>query len=193
MAYGRSKLLAEQAVQQAHSSGAIETVIIRPCWFYGPGQPARQTRLFRMIRGGRPVIFGTGENLRSMSYVDNVVQGLMLAGKHPTASGKIYWVADERPYTTLEIYECIAQLLHVAKLRPRRVPGLICASLRIADRMLQVTGRYQSEVHVGGEMNLDIACSIQKAQTELGYSPTISLEDGMRRSIDWCRAQGIDI
>ena len=47
MAYGRSKKLMEDDLNAAHASGAVETVILRPCWFYGPEQPPRQSRSSR--------------------------------------------------------------------------------------------------------------------------------------------------
>jgi len=42
-------------------------------------------------------------------------------------------------------------------------------------------------------MNKTIACSIEKAQRELNYQPKIALEEGMRRSLQWCLDQGIKI
>ena len=73
MNYGRSKKLMEDAVNAAANGGGIETVILRPCWFYGPDQPPRQTTFFTMIKDGKAPIVGDGESRRSMSYVDNTV------------------------------------------------------------------------------------------------------------------------
>jgi nucleoside-diphosphate-sugar epimerase len=193
MAYGRSKLLAEQAVHETQAAGKMETVIVRPCWFYGPGQPPRQTRFFKMIKSGKPLIFGNGQNLRSMSYVDNTVQGLLLAATSDRAVGETYWLADERPYETLEIYGTVAGLLGVERFSPRRIPGLSSTVFALADRVFQSFGLYQMEFHVAGEMNQNIACSVEKAKQELGYAPPVALEEGMRRSLEWCEAQGIVI
>ncbi len=193
LAYGRSKLAAEQAIRTTAERGLMQTVIVRPCWFYGPGQPARQTRFFRMITSGSPIIFGDGRNLRSLSYVDNTVHGLILAAQRPQANGQTYWLADERPYPTIEIYETVARILDVKPFRPRFLPDVTSATCRLADRLIQAAGLYQTELHVAGEMNQDIACSVEKAKRELGYQPKVSLEDGMRRSIAWCRQQGMDV
>jgi len=193
MAYGHSKLLAEQAVKRFAAEGKLEAIILRPCWFYGPGQPERQTRFFRMIRQGRPIIFGDGTNLRSMSYLDNTVQGILLAETAPAATGQVYWIADEKPYQTIEIYRTVAELLDVKEFRPRHVPGLASELCRVADWFTQTLGLYRMTVHVGGEMNKHIACAIDKARTELGYRPTIALREGMRRSIEWCRRTGLEL
>jgi len=190
--YGKSKLLAEQAVSEYFQSGKLNTVIIRPCWFYGINQPERQTRFFRMIKSGKPIIFGDGENLRSMSYIDNIIQGLLLAEENDKANGQIYWIADRRPYKTIEIYETIAGLLGV-KLTPKFIPKFASNICELADDLLQFVGMYVTEFHVAGEMTKNIACSIEKAEKELGYKPEIELEEGMRRSIEWCRANGFEI
>lgn len=191
MNYGRSKWLAEQLVHDAGRRGAIETVVLRPCWYYGTGQPARQTRFFQMIQQGHPVLFGNGHNLRSLTYLDNLCQALVLAATRPQAVGQTYWIADERPYPTIEIYETVARLLNVQALRPRKLPGLVSEGCLMADAVLQRLGCYITEIHVAGEMNKHIACSVAKAQRELGYHPQVALEEGMRRSIAWCRAHGV--
>ena len=193
MHYGQSKYQAECFVNEAYKTGKIETVIFRPCWFYGPTQPKRQTTFFKMIKKGNPIIFGSGNNLRSMSYVDNTCEALLLAAETPVANGQTYWVADERPYSSNEIYGTIARLLEVKHYKPMYLPNISSTLCLWADKVLQELGLYIQEFHVAGEMNKDIACSIDKAKKELGYNPKVDLEEGMRRSIEWCRDNGIQI
>ena len=190
LSYGLSKLQAEWSVTEAHRSGCIESVVVRPCWFYGPNQPARQTRFFRMIRGGRPIVLGRGDNLRSMSYIDNVVQGLLLAMREKIAAGRTYWIADRRPYSFIEILQTVGNLLDV-EVRPRYLPSFGCDVARLADSLLQMAGLYNQEIHVAGELAASIAVSIEAAERDLGYDPEVDLEVGMRRSIEWCRANGV--
>jgi nucleoside-diphosphate-sugar epimerase len=61
------------------------------------------------------------------------------------------------------------------------------------DRTLQRSGRYHQQIHVLGEMNKTIAVDVSVARRELGYEPAIELYEGMRRSIRWCREQGIEL
>jgi nucleoside-diphosphate-sugar epimerase len=61
------------------------------------------------------------------------------------------------------------------------------------DATIQRSGRYNQQLHVLGEMGKNIACDISVAREELGYEPDIALEEGMRRSIRWCLAQGIEL
>lgn len=190
MNYGRSKMLMEQMVRARRDSGAIEAVIVRPPWFYGPNQPPRQTEFFRMIRDGKAPIVGGGENLRSMAYVDNLSQGLLRAAIVPGADGQTYWIADARPYSMNEIIGTVERVLaddfgHRCKGGRLRLPGVASDVARAVDATLQRAGLYHQKIHVLSEMNRSIACSVAKAGRELGYRPTVELEEGMRRSLRW--------
>ena len=186
----------ELAVKQRQEH--IETVIIRPPWFYGPNQPPRQTLFFQMIRDGKAPIVGNGRNLRSMSYIDNLCQGLLLAATVERANGHTYWIADKRPYSMNEIVDTVERLLEnefgqKCAHKRMRLPGLASEVAFAVDATLQTFGIYHQKIHVLSEMNKTIACSVAKAEIELGYRPVVELEEGMRRSLAWCVAQGVKI
>ncbi len=190
MNYGRSKMLMEDEVARVQSDGKIETVIVRAPWFYGPNQPLRQLQFFKMIRDGSVPIVGDGENLRSMAYVDNLCQGLVLAALSETANGGVFWIADERPYSMNQIVDTVERLLETefeqkCAHKRLRLPGMVSEVAWLVDKSLQGIGAYNQKIHVLSEMNKTIACSVEKAKSELGYRPAISLEEGMRRSLQW--------
>src|SRR5262249_47363803 len=138
--YGRSKMLLELAVRERQSK--IETVIIRPPWFYGPNQPARQTVFFKMIREGKAPIVGGGTGLRSMCYLGNLCQGLLLAAMTDEAVGRTYWIADARPYSMSEIVDTIERLLEQefgqrCAHRRMRLPGIASEVAYVADSIIQ--------------------------------------------------------
>jgi nucleoside-diphosphate-sugar epimerase len=189
MAYGRSKFLAEKLVNSAFIQGKIDTVILRPCWFYGPGQPDRQTRLMEMIQNGKALLIGNGDNLRSMTYIDNLCEALTLVERNNQVVGETYWIADETPYTTLEIYETIASILG-KDLETINIPSFLADFATLGDAILQKLGIYLQMVHIAGEMNKNIACSVKKAQKDFGYAPSVSLKKGMETSIKWAKENG---
>jgi nucleoside-diphosphate-sugar epimerase len=195
MNYGRSKMLMELTVRELRDRGATESVLIRAPWFYGPWQPPRQTLFFTMIRDGKIPIVGDGTNRRSMGYLDNLCQGLLLAALTPKADRQVYWIADERPYSMNEIVDTVERLLEkefgqtVAHKR-MRLPGLAGDVAQVADAAIQSLGLYQQKIHVLSEMNKTIACDVSRAKRELDYRPAVALEEGMRRSIRWCIEQG---
>ncbi len=190
MNYGRSKMLMELAVKEYYQAEKIETVVVRPPWFYGPNQPPRQTLFFQMIRDGKGPIVGDGNNLRSMAYVDNLCQGLILAALTEKANGETYWIADERPYSMNEIIDTVENLLEsefnqTCQHKRLKLPGIASEVALGVDSLLQSLGFYHQKIHVLSEMNKTIACSIAKARRELNYHPQIALEEGMRRSLKW--------
>lgn len=196
LGYGRSKMQMEQQVREIQAGGRIETVLIRAPWFYGPFQPPRQTLFFTMIRDGKAPIVGGGDNLRSMAYTDNLAQGILLAAASPRAAGRTYWIADRRPYAMNEIVDTVERLLETEFGRPckharLRLPGIASEVALLADRTLQALGVYQQKIHVLSEMNKTIACTVARAERELGYAPAIELEEGMRRSLRWLDERGM--
>lgn len=198
MGYGHSKMLAELAVWRMHDQGRLETVIVRAPWFYGPGQSARQTQFFTLIRTGRFPLVGDGTNRRSMAYIDNLCQGLLRAEQCVEARGRAFWMADARPYSMNEILETVEDVMErdfaipVAR-RRLRLPTCVSDAARLADRALQAVGLYDQRVHVLSEIPLTIACATEAAERELGYRPTVELAEGMRRSLAWLLARGVAI
>ncbi|TDT16513.1 nucleoside-diphosphate-sugar epimerase [Ilumatobacter fluminis] len=194
--YGESKMRGELAVFDAVDAG-LDAVIVRPPWFYGPHQPPRQTTFFRMVRTGRFPVFGDGRQRRSMSYVDNLAQGIVLAELVETEPGRAWWIADERPYEVREIVETVGRALadEGFDVSPNRfrVPDVVGRLAERADALIQSRGGYHQQIHVLGEMNKTIACDISAAQRDLGYAPEVDLYEGMRRSIRWCIAQGLEL
>ena len=199
MGYGRSKESMEIALRQEMALPGVPAItIIRAPWFYGPGQPPRQTVFFSMIRAGKFPLVGNGLNRRSLGYVDNLSQGILRAAATEAGRDEIFWLADAEPYSMLEIIEAVRATLSedfglsVSPRRPR-LPGLAADVARLLDGAIQGLGFYQQKIHVLSEMNLTIACSIDKARRELGYAPKVALREGMRSSIQWCLDQGMAI
>ena len=133
-------------------TGAAGWLGIRAPWFYGPNQPPRQSLFFRMIRDGKGPIVGGGGNRRSMAYVDNLCQGLILAAATPAANGH-FGLADERPYTMSEIVDTVERLLETefgqkCAHKRMRLPGLASDVAWLVDKTLQGVGIYHQKIHV---------------------------------------------
>jgi nucleoside-diphosphate-sugar epimerase len=194
--YGRSKMDAELRVVEAAERG-LNVVMVRPPWFYGPHQPERQTTFFTLVRKGRFPVLGDGGQRRSMVYIGNLVDGIVLAELTPTEPGRGWWIADDHAYTVAEIVETAASALRDEGFDtvPNRVrlPAFAGSVAERIDGILQRSGRYNQQFHVLGEMNKTIAVDIDAARRDLGYEPAVALHEGMRRSIRWCLDNGIEL
>ncbi|MFZ6002461.1 MAG: NAD-dependent epimerase/dehydratase family protein [Actinomycetota bacterium] len=194
LGYGRSKADAEGLVSTAQARGDVETVILRPPWFYGPFQPERQTQWFRAVRRGRFPLVGDGTNRRSMVFTGNLVHGILRAEVAAKAAGHAYWIADGDPLDMRTILSTVRQALVQEGLalsggQPRlpRLAGVVAEKL---DTLLQSKGRYLQALHVLGELKDTIACDISLARRDIGYDPPTDLLAGMRASIRWCVERG---
>jgi nucleoside-diphosphate-sugar epimerase len=195
MAYGRSKLEAEQLVQRSYDRGDLATVVVRPPWFYGPYQPERQTQFLSAVRRGRFPLVGPGTQRRSMVYTGNLVQGVLLAESVDAACGNAYWIADAETYALGDVLRTVrdaieAEGLSVSNRRPLAIPRIAGVVAERLDALAQASGRYVQVLHVLGELKDTIACDISRARKELGYEPATALLDGMRASVRWCLARG---
>ena len=196
MGYGKSKMQMERLLL-AHMARGLgpEIVVLRAPWFYGPGQPPRQTLFFTMVREGKFPIIGDGLNRRSMGYVDSLALGILLAAEKKEAANKVFWLADKTPYTMIEIISTVREVLRddfgmQVNSRQLHLPSITSDIARAVDGTLQSLGLYHQKFHVLSEMNMTIACDINKAQIVLGYEPLVALREGMQRSVEWCLANG---
>ncbi len=196
LGYGASKQEAEELVLTAAGRGDVDAVIVRPPWFYGPHQPARQTQWLRAVRRGRFPLVGDGQNRRSMVFTGNLVQGILRA-EAAAPTGAAYWIADDESHSMVDVLATVRKALAeegypVSGGQPRlpRMAGVVAEGL---DRVLQRTGRYSQALHVLGELKETIACDISLARAEIGYEPATDLLEGMRASIRWCVEQGHEL
>jgi nucleoside-diphosphate-sugar epimerase len=194
LGYGQSKMEAEQLVTRSHERGDVAAVIVRAPWFYGPFQPARQTRWFAAVRRGRFPLVGPGTNRRSLVYTTDLVDALLRAEVVEAAAGRAYWVADAEPYEMRHVLATVRAALEAEGLRvSSRQPHVPLAAGTLAariDGVLQRRGVYVQPLHVIGELKDTIACDVSRARAELGYKPSTTLLGGMRASVRWCLERG---
>ena len=152
--------------------------------------PPRHLAIYRKIKEGRFPIFGHGNYLRSVTYIDHLVQAIHLAVTSIAAVGQTYYIADREIPTLNEIVDSIAAAMDV-KARKIHLPIFFVAVAQVMDRVLEACDGYWMLPHLVGESCKNIACRITKAETELGYRPLMNFREGCRQTITWCRAQGL--
>ncbi len=188
MGYGKSKYKMEKYLRQTLQGGKFPITILRAPWFYGPYQPPRQKLFFDMIRRGRVPVVGNGENRRSMIYVEKLCEAIELSIKCSEANNEIFWIADRKPYSMNEIIKTVEDLLEkefgVPCTKKRvNLPNIVSDAAQVVDWGFQKVGLYNQKIHVLSEMNKNISCSVEKACKVLKYKPSVSLKEGMRKSL----------
>lgn len=182
--YQISKLEGECLARQYFKTD-LAVSIVRPVGIYGPGD-TRFLKLFRTINKGIFVMIGSGKVLYHMTYIDDLIEGIILCGTRPDAVGEIFTIGGEK-YTSLQqICNLIADTL--GKPHPKiKIPYLpvfaasvlcekICSMLDINPILFPRRVEFFS---------LSRAFSIDKAKTMLGYQPKVSLKEGIERTAKW--------
>jgi len=187
--YPDSKIAAETLVRAAQTDG-LPTTIIRPASTYGPRGSAWTIGPVEQIKAGRLVLLGEDRGLVNTGYIDNLVEGVLLALHSPAAAGETFNLCDGTAITYREYYQRYAAMLGRERL-PVYPAWLARGAVSPPGRWLRrLLGR-----PVPGPWSYHFRFnpsrfSIAKAQRLLGYAPAIDLDEGMRRTEQWLRAQG---
>jgi nucleoside-diphosphate-sugar epimerase len=110
--YGRSKYLAERAVQACLQGSISDWCILRPCLVYGPGNLGNMDRLLKLVNTGLPLPFGAIHNRRSFLFVSNLTDAIVCCLTNPRAARRTFSVADGAPLSTPDLVRKMAQYTH---------------------------------------------------------------------------------
>ncbi len=185
--YGRSKLEAEQLVRYYETTYKIPAIIVRAPVIYGPKEPRELTKFFlTLIKNKKAFVIGDGNNFRSLCYIDNLVNGLILIAESSSANaGKIYNISDDVAYTYNEIIKMSSEIIHDS-IKICYLPNLIGNIFwTIFSIFEKVFGIYFIELYAIKSMTLNLGCDVTKIKQELGYRPTIDLRNGLSKTFTW--------
>lgn len=188
--YQESKLEGERLARSYFAKG-LPGSVVRPAGIYGPGD-TRFLKLFRSIDKGWFVMIGSGKVFYHMTYIDDLIEGIVLCATREEALGQVFTIAGGEYTTINELANLIAEVL--GKPRPRwRVPFLpVHITAILCDRVCRIMGTnsllYPRRVEF---FHKNRAFSIEKAKKLLGYSPRVSLREGLTATAAWYRNSGL--
>jgi nucleoside-diphosphate-sugar epimerase len=188
--YQQTKLEGELVAREFFAAG-LPGAVVRPAGIYGPGD-LRFLKLFKSIQRGWFVLIGNGKSLYHFTYIDDLIDGFMLAGSHPRALGEVFTIGGAAHTTIREVVDTIAAA--VGRPRPRlRVPAWpVEVAAVVCERVCTPFGinppLYPRRLEF---FTMDRSFSIAKAREYLGYAPRVALPDGIARSAAWYREQGL--
>lgn len=161
--YAASKLAADRYAHSYWRTYRLPIAIIRPFNTYGP----RHTydvipKFIRLVLEGKPpTIYGSGEQSRDFTYVSDMVRALLLMGSSPKAVGEVVNFGTGKDVSIIEVTRKIIE-----------IAGTHVTPVFLADRMAEVDR---------------LCCNYGKAKKLFGWEPQISIDEGLKRNIDWCR------
>ena len=160
--YGLTKATHERVLRAYHNDRRIKAAICRFFTVFGPRMKENHFILASIaktfIKSDPFYVWGNGQEVRNFTPVQNTVQGFLLATEQ--ANGQIYNIGLERRIT---INQALNQIWNIMGWRPEKII-------------------YQPEKPVGIRNRVS---NCRKAREELGWSPDVSFEDGLKETIDW--------
>ncbi len=160
--YSAAKVGATHLIQALSRTECLPGVVVRLFLVYGPGQDDRRF-LPQIIKGcldGRTFPTSYGEQLRDFCYIEDVVEGLILAAVKPKAVGHVINIASGQPVTIRSVIEKVVELIG------NGYPDF---------------GAYP---YRSGE-NMKLYADVSLAHDLLGWRATTSLEDGLKKTMSW--------
>ncbi len=187
--YGISKMRAEMDVLRLRD--VLPVTIVRPTAVYGP----RERELFeymKLVAHGVQLLIGFGKKILNLIHSADLIDGILLAAASPRAVGQTYFLGSTHSNTAEELGDAMARAMR-SRLIHVRVPHVLVygigAAAQAAGRLLGRSVMFNVQ-KVRESVQPVWACSVRKAQRELGFSPRVSLDEGMQRTYRWYRENG---
>ena len=175
-AYAVSKCKAEQGLRVISAETGMEVVVLRIPLVYGPGVGANFFQLLKAVDQGWPLPLGGINNRRSLLYVGNLIDAIMVTLQHPKAANQLFLLSDGQDASTTQLVTWLAQALG-------RQTRIFPVSERLLRLVAGVVGKSSAADRLFGSLYLDST----KIQTELGWSPPFTLQEGLQATTKWYR------
>jgi nucleoside-diphosphate-sugar epimerase len=189
--YSRSKVAGEQLLQRMIRDKGAPLTIVRPGLIYGPRDAGSFGRFATLIEQSKMVVMGRGNNHLPLIYVTDVVQGILLASVADHAIGREYILVNDEPVTQCDYLNAIASELGVPPPR-RHIPYRLALSIGGIAEMTGHLLHWKQAPPVTrfgvGMLGGDNRFTINRARSELGFTPQVCLAEGVRKGIAWYRA-----
>ena len=155
--------------------------IVKPGDVYGPESQPWAVMPIEMIKAGRLMLPMRGKGILTLVYVDDLVDCIYRALTVPEGEGGVFTAWDGNPITAREFFDNYARML--GRKPPRNAPA---ALMRAATRLMP--GLDPGDIQF--IMRRAIYPNV-RAREVLGWEPKVSLDEGMRRTEEWARAEGL--
>lgn len=178
--YALSKWQAEQGLAAIGVSSGLEIVVLRPPLVYGPGAPGNYHRLLKLVARAPLLPLGGLRAPRSFIHLDNLVDAITLAVRHPAVAGRTFTVCDGRDLSVAEVVRELAGVL-----RPRRSPVIDVAPWLLA-AAASLLGRRAAIDKLAAALQVDASEFVLAT----GWRPPVDPVSGLRESARQFRASG---
>lgn len=172
--YAVSKSEAEIGLKKVAEQTGMELVVLRPVLVYGPGVKGNFLSMMRLMALGIPLPLGSIENRRSFLGIDNLVDLIWHCVDHPRAVNETFLVSDGEDVSTTELLQRLASCMG-------RRARLFSIPTSLLNKMASLAGKESVAKRLLGSLYVDIS----KTREQLAWTPPVSFEEGLRRTVDY--------
>lgn len=180
--YSRSKLLAERVLGEADPRWPFSIAIARPPLVYGPGVRANFLALLRIADTPWPLPLGGARALRSLVYVDNLVDALIFLGQAPLDGTRTFFVADDRD-------TCVASLLRSMRERLRRRAPVFTLPMPLMTAGLRAAGMLGHDLAPAFSRLFDPLQVDSRALRDAGWRAPVAPDAALDDTVRWYRSR----
>jgi nucleoside-diphosphate-sugar epimerase len=192
--YADSKIDAEKVMRRYHEQQGLPLTMVYPLWVFGEGDQTFVPLLADAIIK-RELIFWRKRAIVWPTYIDNLVDLLMLISEDERAIGNGYLVHDGESTTLEEFCAGIARALGVLPIKIYIPYWLAMTAARVMEfiwKLLDIKNRPLLTTYTVTNLGSRFRFSIDKAQRELGWKPRITYREGFRKTMEWLKTLDID-
>ncbi len=188
--YCRTKREAEELALSYHRAGKLEVAIARPGDVWGPGDRTSLLKMTALLERGLIIYIGGGRKLGAFTYIENLVDGIILTGRKKEAAGEAFILTDGVEMSWRTYFEKLTAALDLPRprlsLHPVVARGL-AALLETIYSAFHIRSRPPLTRYLARHLSVDFHFSIDKARSLLGYAPSVDTDEGIRRTARWYR------
>jgi nucleoside-diphosphate-sugar epimerase len=187
--YPDTKIASEQLVLQAHLEGRVACTVVRPGDVYGPRSRVWAVIPAELLKARRLMLPGGGRGMHSPVYIDNLIDGVVLAAASADAIGQVFTLSDGIGVAYRDFFAPYAELVGR---RLITVPtGVALAAATVVQQAARLAPGDNDVNRASARYFLRSGTySNAKARNVLGWEPRVGLEEGLRRTIAWLREEG---
>lgn len=182
--YPRTKAKAEALVLAADGP-ALTTVALRPHLLFGPGDTQLVPRLVERAKAGRVVLPSGPDKRVDCTYIDNAVDAHLLALESSRCGGRAYFIGQGEPVPSRWLIDRVLACAGVPPVSRRLPPSLLFAAGALCETTYRVLGIFDREPPITRFVAHELCTAhwfdLSAARRDLGYTPRVSLEEGLRR------------
>lgn len=186
--YNRSKAIGDRIAMEFHCRTGLPVTVVRPATVFGPRSKDWVVEIAKLLTRGSMMTVNGCRTRAGLIYVDDLVDAMITLASCPAAVGEAYNLRDPSDMTWRDYFDVLANGLGVRRAWLDLPVGLAFPIGRLSEaayKLVRASSRPLVTRHAIFVLSRDQGYIVDKARRDIGFSPAIGVEAGLRRTLDW--------